>query len=231
MIHASDVQGVLVAVEGISGAGKTTVSRVLKCHLEGLGWDVLLLGGFELHSYSSPLTAFCRELASSSRFIGLPWLSEVHLLIAELLHDTTVLLTPALRDGRIVVFDGYWDSLLAYQIARMALQQPDKRDDAVAYLRNAMDALSLVLSVPTPDMVIYVRCETRIAQARLEKRDQLRISNEDMELQDKIDSEYRSLFADRSILEVDNSGTSHWSDCVTRVERFLAFRDYPGAMR
>lgn len=204
MPNAHAHNGILLAVEGISGAGKTTLCNALKERLSGSNRQVLLLGGFEVHTHSSPVTIFVRELVTSDRFIGFPWMSEVHLLFAELLFDIERLVEPALNTGAVVIFDGYVDALLAYQHARFK-ESGDKTFAGNEYLEKLMDLTRTFHSLPAPDCTVYLRCEVSETKARLERRDKMAVGPELLELQQEIARRYEMILANREILVIDNN--------------------------
>jgi len=221
--------GFLISVEGISGAGKTSFANALAKEYELLDQKVIQLGGFEIHSYSSPLTIFCRDLVTSSRFVGLPWMAEIHLLIAELLFDVECLLVPALKEGRIVVFDGYWDSLVAFQSARIKVQHPEISSSAVEYLQKSLDLLFSFRPIPLPDCTIYLTCDIEKTKERLEARDTLPVTIEEIRLQKEIARQYDGLFRNRDILRIDNSCEGGLSENIQSALKFIQGKSYYGS--
>lgn len=213
--------GILVTIEGISGSGKTALSNALRNEFESLGCEVLLLGGFEVHPYSSPITVFCRELVTTNRFVGLPWTSETHLLIAELLFDVERLVKPALDNGKIVIYDGYWDALLAFQSARIQLQQSSKGLSAIYYLKKVIEMIFPFETIPMPDCTIYIKCDVAKAKLRLEQRDLMPVTPEHLALQIEIARQYDSIFVGREILVIDNSDENNWQENVRRASDYI----------
>lgn len=205
-------KGILVNVEGISGAGKTSLSKALKKELKNLHYDVLPLGGFEVYPYSSPITAFLRKLVNTRRFIGIPWTSEVHLLISELLYDIQILIKPALNCGKIVIYDGYWDALIAFQLARIQVQESGARSKAKAinYLKDILEIIFTFEEIPAPDCTIYIKCDIEKAAQRLKHRDHLPVTREHLALQAEIVRQYKRLFAKRNIFILDNNSDTNW---------------------
>ncbi|HSW63596.1 MAG TPA: hypothetical protein VLH56_09850 [Dissulfurispiraceae bacterium] len=204
MTNKKNKRGVLVGVEGISGAGKTSLCNAMKQRYEVLNEQVLLLGGFEVHPYSSPITALCRDLVTTTRFVGLPWLAEVHLLLAEMLHDIESLMIPSMEKGEIVLVDGYLDSFLAYEGARIVRHRPEKSTLMRDYLRQVVNMVCSIGRIPVCDCVVYIECKVDTSKARLERRDSLAMSGEDLALQMEIGRQYDALFAGRSILRIQN---------------------------
>ena len=109
-------RGRLITIEGIDGAGKTTLARALRAELEGRGIDVTLLrepGGVELAER-------IRTLVTEP---GLAVAPEAEALLyaaarAQLVHE---LVAPRLAAGSWVLLDRFVDSSLAYQGAGRGL--------------------------------------------------------------------------------------------------------------
>ncbi len=103
--------GFLVAVEGIDGAGKTTVSALLAqyCGERGLAC-----------TYSKEPTSlrFGRQLRESARSGRLGSAEELELFLNDRKDHASRSLRPALEFGAIVILDRYYWSTAAYQGAR-----------------------------------------------------------------------------------------------------------------
>ena len=209
--------GILLSIEGMSGSGKTSTSIALKKMLEKNKHTVLLLGGFEIHTYSSPITRFCRELVQKNRFVGLPWNSEIYLLIAELLFDIEQLVKPALIQGQIVIFDGYWDSLIAYESARIKLLEPERSKVAIEYINSIINTIFTFQTIPQPDYTVYLDCDLMDTKIRLENRDNLPVSAKDLELQMEIDRQYSLVFEGRTIIRIKNDNSSDQQSNVKKI--------------
>ncbi len=215
--------GILMTIEGISGAGKTSTSIALKKVLEKNNRTVLLLGGFEIHTYSSPITRFCRELVQSNRFVGLPWNSEIHLLISELLFDIEQMVKPALIQGQIVIFDGYWDSLIAYESARIKLLEPERSKAAIEYINSIINNIFTFQTIPLPDYTVYIDCDLMDSKIRLENRDNLPVSEKDLELQKEIERQYSLVFEGRTIIRIKNDIFSNQQTNVKKILENIQF--------
>lgn len=100
--------GLLVAIEGIDGAGKTTVARALESWLVGVG--ALVLASKE--PTRGPWGMKMRESAASGR---LSPADERRFLLLDRKQHVEEVIAPALRQGGIVILDRYFPSMLAYQ--------------------------------------------------------------------------------------------------------------------
>jgi len=214
-------KGILVAIEGISGAGKTEFSIALEQGGRALGHDVLLLGGFVVRPYSSPLTAFIRNLVTTNRFIDFPWLAETHLIIAEMLYDIHALVRPAIASGKVVIYDSYIDSLIAFQTARLLLQDLVNTNLPPDYASRLMKTLLDSGHVPTADCTIYLKCAFSKAKARLEVRDRMPVSPTDFDLLEEIARQYDLLYSGKQTLILDSTEDKTSPELVRQALEYI----------
>ena len=103
--------GRFITLEGIEGAGKSTVALALRAELEGRGLDVLLTrepGG-------TPLAESLRELLLRKGGEVLSPAAETLLMFAARAVHLDNAIRPALAAGRWVICDRYTDASYAYQ--------------------------------------------------------------------------------------------------------------------
>lgn len=108
--------GALVTIEGLDGAGKTTLAAALAQEIRRRGREVLLLrepGGV-------PVSERIRELVKDPHAEVAPR-TEALLYAAARAQLVSEVLTPALERGRLVLLDRFLDSSLAYQGAGRGL--------------------------------------------------------------------------------------------------------------
>lgn len=104
-------RGVLVAFEGIDGAGKTTQARAFHDALTAAGVDVVLT--------KEPTNGpHGRRLRASARTGRLPADEELALFMADRREHVADELQPALDRGAVILIDRYYPSTVAYQGAR-----------------------------------------------------------------------------------------------------------------
>ena len=103
-------RGVLVAIEGIDGAGKTTQSIRLVERLNALGFEAVRFfePTDETHEGLIVRESFSRGDAISNREL-------MTLFITDRQYDVETHIAPALSDRKIVVMDRYFLSTAAYQ--------------------------------------------------------------------------------------------------------------------
>jgi dTMP kinase len=114
--------GTLITIEGLDGAGKTTLAEGLQRELSALGTEVRLLrepGGVEVSER-------IRALVKDPALDVLPR-TEALLYAAARAQLVEQLLEPLLRDGTAVLLDRFVDSSLAYQGAGRSLGLADVR--------------------------------------------------------------------------------------------------------
>jgi dTMP kinase len=147
--------GRLITIEGIDGAGKTTLTIALRDALNGRGADVHLLrepGGVRAAER-------IRELVKDPTAQIGPR-AEALLYAAARAQLVDEALTPLLQDGALVLLDRFVDSSLAYQGAGRELGVEAVR----AINRFGTGGL-------TPDRTLLLRIDPALARARSRSRD------------------------------------------------------------
>jgi len=143
-------RGLLIAFEGIDGAGKTSQAKLLCKALTRDGYNVLYLK----EPTDGPYGSRIRALAQEGRDEISPR-EEFRLFLDDRRQDVAENIKPALEKGSIVVVDRYFYSSIAYQGA-LGL------DPEFINRENRKIALC-------PDLVIYLSIPAEEAPARIEK--------------------------------------------------------------
>src|SRR5437773_511321 len=116
-------RNLLLSVEGVTGAGKSTVCRRLRASWRGRRPLVILGGYFARITTPDPfhrdLLRIIRRQLRRDEFMRIPWRAECLALQAELLLAENSLVQPALEKAGVVVYEHYTDSIIAYQAARL----------------------------------------------------------------------------------------------------------------
>ncbi|HLM86162.1 MAG TPA: dTMP kinase [Solirubrobacteraceae bacterium] len=172
-------RGRLITIEGIDGAGKSTLAEGLAREIAARGSRVELLrepGGVDV---SERIRALVKDpaLAVSPRAEALLYAAARAQLVEELLE-------PLLRDGAIVLLDRFVDSSLAYQGAGRALGVEEVRTInlfATGGLR--------------PDRTLLLRISPAAGRARQHKRalEPDRLEREDEEFFGRVADAYEEL--------------------------------------
>ncbi|MBU4353865.1 MAG: dTMP kinase [Proteobacteria bacterium] len=141
-------RGVLLALEGIDGCGKSTQAELLASALRERGLEVVLT----CEPTDSPLGRQIREyFQGPDRYLSPK--EELNLFMADRREHVTEVIDPALAEGKIVITDRYYYSSVAYQGA-LGLD-PDR-----------ILAQNEVLSV-RPDLTVILALPVAQALARL----------------------------------------------------------------
>lgn len=170
-----------MTIEGLDGAGKTTLAAALAQEFRRRGRDVLLLrepGGV-------PVSERIRELVQDPQAEVAPR-TEALLYAAARAQLVSEVLTPALRSGQLILLDRFLDSSLAYQGAGRGL--------GVAQIREINLFATGGL---TPDRTLLLRISPREGRARQHDRGQEpdRLEREDGEFFAAVAGAYDALAA------------------------------------
>lgn len=143
-------RGVLIAIEGIDGAGKSTQSLLLKRALEQRGYDVVLLKEPTDGVWGSKV----RRLAQLGRCVSPE--EELELFLKDREENAKQHILPALEGGRVVIMDRYYPSSMAYQGALgIDPQLIRERSERIA---------------PVPDLVVVLDVPPEVGVSRILKR-------------------------------------------------------------
>jgi dTMP kinase len=135
----------LIAIEGIDGAGKTTVASFLKKELEKRGYKVALLK----EPTDSPWGKRLKESSLSHE-------EELELFILDREYNVKNNILPALKNNKIVILDRYYYSNIAYQGALgFNIEDIRRRNEEIA---------------PKPDLVIILDVSPEKGVERVARR-------------------------------------------------------------
>jgi dTMP kinase len=141
--------GFLIVVEGVDGAGKSTVLRSLAAVCEARGMAVIT----SREPTDGPHGRRLRESAIHGR---LPLEAELDLFVRDRREHVTDLILPGLERAAVVLLDRYYFSTAAYQGARGA-------DPEEVLRRNEVFA-------PAPDLVLLLDCDPSLSLERIRAR-------------------------------------------------------------
>jgi dTMP kinase len=137
-------RGMLIAVEGGEGAGKTTQARLLAIWLRDQGYDVVNTHEPGATKVGMRLRAILLDREST----GLSSRAETLLYAADRAEHVAAVIQPALRRGAIVITDRYVDSSLAYQGFGRALPTEEIAKVNAWATNGLVPDLTIVLDVP-----------------------------------------------------------------------------------
>jgi len=195
-----------VAVEGIDGAGKSTLARDLVTALRQRGHTVTAVrepGG-------TPAGEAIREIVLGRTSELQNW-TEALLFAAARAQLAATVVAPALERGDIVVTDRSYYSSLAYQGAGRGLGVDIVRTVNEAGLRGVV-----------PGVIVLLRIDAEGGLAREDERD--RISVEGVDLQRRVAAAYDALAAAEPERFVVVDATRPLSEIVAEVVRVLERR-------
>ena len=152
----------LVVLEGLDGAGKSTQVRKLKAYLEGIGPELeyIHFPRYEAPVYGDLISRFLRGDFGANEAVH-PQL--VALLFAEDRHGAAPLMKEVLSRGGTVLLDRYVYSNIAYQCAK--LSNPDEREDLREWILNTEFG---AFGLPRPDLNIFLDVPIDFVESRLE---------------------------------------------------------------
>jgi dTMP kinase len=142
--------GVLVVLDGIDGAGKSTQVQLLQDQLAGLGIPFIA-------SKEPTNGKYGRRLRDSATLGRLAPEEELETFLADRREHVETLILPSLQDGRVVILDRYYFSTAAYQGARgLDWRQILQRNEEFA---------------PEPDRLFILDLTPEVGVERINSRD------------------------------------------------------------
>ncbi|MET1123886.1 MAG: dTMP kinase [Archaeoglobaceae archaeon] len=170
----------LIAIEGIDGAGKTTIAKFLAEELRKRGYDVVVLKEPSDSEYGKLLKSLKRRLSAEE---------ELDLFLKDRKVDVERNILPALREGKVVIMDRYYYSNVAYQAARGLDGERIKRlNEEIA---------------PKPDLVILLDVDVGEALRRISNRKE-RTVFEEKDYLEEVRKKFLE-FADNRVVVIDAS--------------------------
>jgi dTMP kinase len=198
--------GRLITIEGLDGAGKTTLVAGLTRELAARGRELMVLrepGGVELSERIRQLVKD-PELAVDPRAEALLYAAARAQLVAEQL-------VPLLDDGQWVLLDRFVDSSLAYQGAGRGL--------GVERIRTLNELATAGL---TPDRTLLLRIDPAVGRARITDRDPDRLEQAGEAFFATVAAAYDELAADEpdriAVIEADRPPEQVLADALAALE-------------
>lgn len=149
--------GILIAIEGIDGSGKTTLAKNLYSSLKQQGFNTL----FTKEPGDSELGKEIRELVCTQN-IAISPRAQYLLFAADRAQHFTERIIPALKDNALIICDRLADSSLAYQ------GYGNGSDIEMIKTVNAWSMHAII-----PNLTIFVRVPVEIALQRCNNRGSL----------------------------------------------------------
>ena len=174
------MRGKLIVVEGIDGAGKTTIAKYLV--------NTLISNGFKAIYTREPYhPQIIKLLESKGKELGA--IMEALLLAADRYLHIQEVIKPHLEVGYYVICDRYYYSSLTYQTARGA---------DINWIRT------INFFIIRPDVSIYLDVNPEVGLSRLSKNSERRLRYlENIELLQKVRNNYLNLVRNEELMYVN----------------------------
>jgi dTMP kinase len=170
------MRGLLIAVEGIDGAGKTTIANHLCNFLSKKGYKCVVL--------KEPSESIYGKMIKSLKSRPDPE-TEMELFLKDREMDVKDRILPALEEGKIVIMDRYYYSNIAYQSAR------GLNADRIRELNERI--------APKPDLVILLDLSPSKALERIKNREKLSIF-EEKDYLENVRQKFREIADERTVI-------------------------------
>jgi dTMP kinase len=158
-------RGILIALEGIDGTGKSTQARRLTAIFREQGYAVTLLREPTLSPWGQRIRA---AMAAGHRVLAPS--QELDLFLQDRRYDVAAHITPALATRQLVLMDRYYFSTIAYQGALgIDLEHIRRLNEAFAPVPD----LVLLLMVPPAQALERIRQERGQTDDVFEREDHL----------------------------------------------------------
>jgi dTMP kinase len=196
-----------VTFEGIEGAGKSTQVRLLHAALE----DTTIPFVFTREPGGTPLGEKIRELLIDPLGQMSPQ-AEALLLSASRAELVDKVIEPALREGRLVVCDRFWDATIAYQGYGRGIP-----------IDSLMQLTMFAARRLSPDLTFLLDVPLEVSQTRLRGRNADRLEAEAKGFHARVATGYRALAAAEPERFIVLDGTLPESELAATIrERVLA---------
>lgn len=175
------MKGFFITIEGVEGAGKTTVLEILLERLTELEYDVLLTrepGGIRISER-------IRDIILDQAHVEMEKRTEALLYAAARRQHLIQKVIPALNEGKIVLCDRFIDSSLAYQGHARGIG-----------IDNVQQVNDFAIEGFMPSLTLYFDIEPEKGLRRIqlnESREQNRLDLETLEFHRKVYEGYQTL--------------------------------------
>ncbi len=200
--------GILIAVEGIDGSGKSTLTKSLHQSLLDKDYDTILTkepGG-------TPLGNQLRTILQNQEIPPTPK-AEYLLFAADRAQHFTTLIIPNLQNNKIIISDRTADSSLAYQGYGRGLKL------AMINTINqwAMNGI-------TPHLTIYIKVPVSIALERIKQRKKLTAFEQHTEFLERVTHGFETMYTNRNdVIIIDGTQSSETvaTKALLHVEQWI----------
>ncbi len=171
----NEKRGFFITFEGVEGCGKSTQALLLANALRELGHEVLLTrepGG-------PVISEVIRKILLDPQYFEMLPETEMLLYMASRSQHTGEWILPALKEGKIVISDRYYDSTIAYQGAARDLDY------------SIIETITHFATYNTdPDLTFLIDIPVEVGMKRIKSRKLDRLELEDVDFHVKVREQY-----------------------------------------
>jgi dTMP kinase len=207
------VNGTFITLEGVEGAGKTSILQELYQYFEAQGQKVVKTrepGGIEIAEK-------IREVILAKEHTSMDGRTEALLYAAARRQHLVEKVLPMLEEGYIVLCDRFIDSSLAYQGYARELGMDEVYNINKFAIQDCM-----------PDITLLFDLDPKIGMERIRKnkdREQNRLDLEKLSFHEKVYEGYQLLvnrFPDRiKVINANQPINSVLQDCINEINSYL----------
>lgn len=183
----------LIAIEGIDGAGKSTVIE----YIEAVSHEF----DTEIVTTCEPTDGWTGDVVYEALSSDGSSLIDFFLFLADRVHNVENIIQPALDEGKTVITDRYADSTRAYQTHRIADELYMPNTAIRWWMNDVFEPWN-----KEPEAIIYLDISVDTALERCEQGDKY----EKRENLEQVEEEYRRMYLQRPNV--------HWVDAEQPVE-------------
>ncbi|MCB5250783.1 MAG: dTMP kinase [Candidatus Cloacimonetes bacterium] len=203
------MNSLFITFEGIEGCGKSTQAKHLYDFLVNQGYEVVQTrepGGTEISEKIRDLILDCENSKMNKE-------TETLLYMASRAQHTEKHIIPALKSGKIVICDRYFDSTLAYQgYARGINIQTIK-------MINTFASYGL-----NPDLTFYLDIPVEESMKRIKDKKQDRLEKESEEFHQKVKDGFERIMLDNPQRFICINGLLSISDIRKEIENTIIWK-------
>ncbi|OFW62475.1 MAG: dTMP kinase [Actinobacteria bacterium RBG_19FT_COMBO_36_27] len=161
-------KGLFITFEGLDGSGKTTQIKLLSSYLKSKGFDVVLT----IEPGGTGIGGKIRKILLAKGNLDISHKTETFLFLASRAELTSKVIKPALREGKIVICDRFFDSTLVYQGIARGLGEKQILDMSLWATSGLVPDITFLLSIKAG------KGEERISDAN-RKKDRIELEEDD----------------------------------------------------
>lgn len=172
----------IIAIEGIDGAGKTTIVNFLKEELSKRNYDVVTFKEPTNSKWGMEIQKLFNNRDATPE-------KEFELFLKDREHDVKKNIIPAIKDGKIVIMDRYYYSMYPYQGTLGINEETIKKENEKI--------------APKPNLVIILDISPRTSLERIKKRKSKQDKFENLNYLEKVRKAFLSYKKDKRVVIIN----------------------------